>query len=365
MFKCFYLVLFIWALVISSVHAKTYIRDYTYKASEADSKITSRTNALDQVKLILLQEIGTYIRQEINITKDGEGNSYKSEDVEAITAGLTKVEIIEEKWDGETYYLKAKIDADTTRVLNELKKSKNYKSKEKEDQLAALKDMQRKLKESREKITKLRSKLAQVNGSEKESLAVQYTDSVEEILLSEMAVKGYTFSQQGQFENAAFWYRKAANKGYANAQYNLGVLYSKGRGVEKNYKQAAAWYLKAANQGYTNAQFNLGVIYSKGQGVEQSNQQSAAWYHKAAENGDVYSQYNLGDMYFIGQGVEQSYQKSAAWYRKAAEQGDAYSQYKLGLMYEFNWGVKRNKKTAEEWYKKSCISGYSKACSYP
>ena len=99
MFKRLHLILVIWALAVSSVQAQTYIRDYTYEASEADSKITSRINALDQVKIILLQEIGTHIRQKINITKDGAGNTYASDDVEAITAGLTKVEIIEEKWE--------------------------------------------------------------------------------------------------------------------------------------------------------------------------------------------------------------------------------------------------------------------------
>ena len=95
MIKYLYSLIILSAFVISNVQAETYIRDYTYEASEADSKITSRANALDQVKIILLQEIGTHIRQKLNITKDGEGNTYAREDVEAITAGLTKVEIIE------------------------------------------------------------------------------------------------------------------------------------------------------------------------------------------------------------------------------------------------------------------------------
>ncbi len=96
-----FLLLFVSACISPNLLAEEYIREYTYKASEADSKITSRTIALDQLKTILLQEIGTHIRQEISITKDGSGSTYASEDVEAITAGLTKVEIIEEKWNGK------------------------------------------------------------------------------------------------------------------------------------------------------------------------------------------------------------------------------------------------------------------------
>ena len=43
---------------------KTFIRDYTYNAGEADSKLTSRTLALQEVKTSLLEEIGTYLQSE-------------------------------------------------------------------------------------------------------------------------------------------------------------------------------------------------------------------------------------------------------------------------------------------------------------
>ena len=41
--------------------AKTFIREYTYTAGEADSKITARAISLDQVKRLLLEEIGVYL----------------------------------------------------------------------------------------------------------------------------------------------------------------------------------------------------------------------------------------------------------------------------------------------------------------
>jgi hypothetical protein len=52
-------VLFLSGLSVS-VYAKTFEREYTYRASEADSKITSRAIALNQVKTALLEEIGVY-----------------------------------------------------------------------------------------------------------------------------------------------------------------------------------------------------------------------------------------------------------------------------------------------------------------
>ena len=48
---------------------------------------------------------------------------------------------------------------------------------------------------------------------------------------------------------AVQWYRKAAEQGLAEAQYNLGVMYAKGEGVRQNYKIAKGWFGKACNNG--------------------------------------------------------------------------------------------------------------------
>ena len=77
-----------------------------------------------------------------------------------------------------------------------------------------------------------------------------------------------------------------AEAGDAIAQYNLGVMYNKGEGVEWNFKEAAKWYRKAAEQGNAIAQSNLGFKYERGQGVEQNNLIAYAWRNIAATNGD-------------------------------------------------------------------------------
>ena len=59
---------------------------------------------------------------------------------------------------------------------------------------------------------------------------------------------------------AANWFRKPAEQGYASAQYNLGVAYGQGEGVPKDFVEAIFWYRKAAEQGDADAQYNLGLI---------------------------------------------------------------------------------------------------------
>jgi TPR repeat protein len=54
--------------------------------------------------------------------------------------------------------------------------------------------------------------------------------------------------------NAAKWYRKAAEQGDADAQFNLGDMSNTGEGVTKDRSEARKWYRKAANQGQADAQ---------------------------------------------------------------------------------------------------------------
>ena len=48
---------------------------------------------------------------------------------------------------------------------------------------------------------------------------------------------------------AAKWYRKAAEQGYASAQYNIGGCYDTGSGVSKNFVEAHKWHNLASAQG--------------------------------------------------------------------------------------------------------------------
>ena len=50
-----------------------------------------------------------------------------------------------------------------------------------------------------------------------------------------------------------YWYREAAEQGYAEAQYYLGFCYAYGYGIEKDLKQAEVWYHKAVKQGHAKA----------------------------------------------------------------------------------------------------------------
>ena len=74
--------------------------------------------------------------------------------------------------------------------------------------------------------------------------------------------------------------RAKAEKGDAEAQDDLGVMYYKGQGVPKNDAEAVKWFYKAAEQGNAGAQYDLGVMYDNGRGVPKSFGEARAshWY---------------------------------------------------------------------------------------
>ncbi len=97
--------------------------------------------------------------------------------------------------------------------------------------------------------------------------------------------KGLTAANQGDYATAIKEWTPLAEQGNASAQYNLGIMYSKGYGVLQNYQTAVKWYTLAAEQGIASAQYNLGLYNYKGQGVLQDNIYAHMWFNIAALSG--------------------------------------------------------------------------------
>ena len=65
---------------------------------------------------------------------------------------------------------------------------------------------------------------------------------------------------------------------------NLGIMYARGRGVPKDFKMAFKQYTKAAEQGYADAQFELGEMYGLGLGVPQDYIKAHMWSNVYLQN---------------------------------------------------------------------------------
>jgi TPR repeat protein len=90
--------------------------------------------------------------------------------------------------------------------------------------------------------------------------------------------------------------QELAYHGNAQAQFWVGFKLAC-EGTASSFSHAGEWYQKAAEQGHSLAQFNLGIMYSRGQGFERNRELASFWFTNAAERGDSAAQYMLGMNY--------------------------------------------------------------------
>ena len=82
-------------------------------------------------------------------------------------------------------------------------------------------------------------------------------------------------------------YLKAANAGNARAMHNLGVLSAESSGDSKpNFVDAVSWFKKAAQLGVRDSQFNLGILETRGLGGPQDLGQAWLYFSLAAKQND-------------------------------------------------------------------------------
>lgn len=394
---------------------QTYVREYTYQASEADSKISARSIALQEVKRELLSELGTHVSSLVTQQHSSDGKNLDSEQIETLSAGVTRVEILEEKWDGKVYVLKAQIKADPEDVLKSL--NKMLDADKKQQQLTQLigdlsKTRAENIKiaeslfQSRKEtdaalaeIARLKNELEkQQSEASKQTLLDSYQQQVDQLTENEAFEAAINQYHAKDYPAAFQLFKKLASQGYANAQNNLGKMYARGNGVEKDEVKAAEWFEKAAIQGLANGQLNLGLMYTLGLGVQKNEVKAAEWFEKAAMQGNADAQVLLALMYRDGSGVPKDrvkafkwfekaalqghanaqdylgrmyrdkttvlqgdYAKALEWFEKAARQGHAGAQDDLGLMYQYGLGVPKSAAKAAEWTEKAAIQGDANA----
>lgn len=205
------------------------------------------------------------------------------------------------------------------------------------------------------------------------------------------------------------WYRKAAESGYAESQYQLGLCYIQDASDDINvYEVALDWFRKAARHGHTGAMNQIGECYICGYGVNKNKGRALHWYTKSAEQGNPEAHDRLGDYYQNGGEWEYNYwhsndylKESIMWYQRAAKQGHAFAQYKIALLYQnkqeilnvnddeimkclfkaaeqgcieaqcrlgecylFGWNTKENILQARKWFRKAADQGDREADEY-
>jgi TPR repeat protein len=130
--------------------------------------------------------------------------------------------------------------------------------------------------------------------------------------------RGVDAYSSGDYAAALRLWRPLAERGEADSQHNLGVVYRDGEGVARDHAEAARWFKLAAGQGNADSQTSLGILYYDGLGVARNHVEAAKWFRRAADQGDAIAQNNLSVMYAFGDGVPRDLLKTHMWFNLAA-----------------------------------------------
>ena len=138
--------------------------------------------------------------------------------------------------------------------------------------------------------------------------------------------------------------QELARKGNLWAETMLGLMFGHGYGVTRDEDAAERYYLQAAQRGWLNAEFNLGTFYQH----RFLYKQAELWLQKAAERGLPEAEENLAQLY-IAKGPLNSEERGFQWFLRAAEHGQRESQYNTCYDYADGLGVKRDMVEAYKW----------------
>ncbi|WP_162912988.1 tetratricopeptide repeat protein [Rhodospirillaceae bacterium SYSU D60014] len=186
----------------------------------------------------------------------------------------------------------------------------------------------------------------------------------------ETAIAAY---EDANYQSAFSQFTKLAHQGDVRAQFWLGLLYDKGRGVPRNYVTAARWYRSAARLGDVEAQFNLAVLYDLGLGVSRSFEQAYRWYSAARARGHPGADAAIDRMFVRRSGGDvaarpgfdaamdayerRDYAWAAEQFRTLALQGNVVAQSFLASMYDQGLGVATDSTAARRWFRAAAEQG--------
>jgi len=336
---------------------KTFVKEYTYQASEDDSRNSSRVTAMREVKRLLLEELGTYLE----IVTEVKNFQLTKDQITALTAGIVKTEIVSEKWDGHTYWIKTKIVADEGEVIKSIDNLRKDREKSRE-----LLDIQKRADAILEENKKLRNELKLAKGEEKEKQKENYDKSIKELSAIEWLESGSRNADKGDFNTALHDFNTAIelDPKYATPYVARGIAY----GSLGKYGEAVIDFSKAIELKPTLAlaYFGRGAAYgSLGKHIEAIIDLSKAIELKPtlALAADTYYYRGLA-YYSLGK-----YNEAIIDFSKAAERNPKLTNAYLGRAAIFSEHGKYNKaiidlSKAIELNPKYAIAYYVRAVAY-
>ena len=161
---------------------------------------------------------------------------------------------------------------------------------------------------------------------------------------------GRTLAQTGS-PDALYWLKKAAKGGHIKAGYMAAALMAQQNSIhQKSEGDAWRWLYHGKQMGQPKVVYNLAIVLHQGQlGLPETNFKYQTWLEQAARGGITASQNDYAVNLILH---HKSAKKAVFWLRKAAET-DVKSQFNLGLIYARGDGITPDDDAAIQWWKQA------------
>ena len=144
-------------------------------------------------------------------------------------------------------------------------------------------------------------------------------------------------------------FRKAAEKGHTEAINSIGSFFREGRSVPRDLAAAAKWFKKSADCGNAYGAFNYALALRRGEGVEKDPKAAAEWFRRAADGGCEEAEVAYAVALFKGDGVDANAAEAFRRFRIAAEKGNAAAMDNLAACYARGQGAAADERLSLEW----------------
>jgi len=174
---------------------------------------------------------------------------------------------------------------------------------------------------------------------------------------------GAVLIDRGRTPEAMQALQHATDSGSAEGAHRLALVYATGTGgTSRNDAKAFELFEKAAAAGHRRAQLNLGTLYYRGQGTQRDLILARSWLEKAAAQDDPYALYALARAMedSLGQAMADPV-RAADLYRRAAQGGHPFAALRYGLALSEGVGVRKDPVAAQQWLAHAEKSGVPEA----
>ncbi|KAI9199690.1 uncharacterized protein BJ171DRAFT_477347 [Polychytrium aggregatum] len=145
-------------------------------------------------------------------------------------------------------------------------------------------------------------------------------------------------------------YRIAAEAGFADAQYHLGMCFRDGIGTAPDLPQALGWFSRAAQAGHVPAQYHTALCFEQGADLAPDQDKLVEWLERAARGGYLDAQIKLGCLLEERAQNDADCRRAFELYLEAANGRSTEAQYHLGRCFERGIGTPADITHALHWY---------------